>query len=190
MTTLRSRLLHTAVAALGVSILACGTGCAETSISDKAAAELAAATRASQYKDQQIRAYEWQIAALAQQAHAMQAQYEAAQRELASKLEQATLANAAYAEKLKHEETERLELAARVAAAEAKGKGSRRPDDLRRLIAAIEAQNARLVERIGRLEQKIDAHAQEEKNAARRLAPKERIVDGDIVDPWGFGVRK
>lgn len=192
MTTLRSRSIRSIVLALGVSLLACGTGCAESSVPDKTAAELQAAMRASQYKDQQIRAYEWQLAALSQHVRAMQAQYEATQRELAAKLEQATIATASYADKLKHEEDERQELAARLAVAEAKG-GRGRPDDLRRLIASIEAQNARLVERIGRLEQKIEAHALDEKNAARRPlspTPKERTVDGDIIDPWGFGARK
>jgi hypothetical protein len=65
----------------------------------------------------------------------------------------------------------------------------RRTEDLRRLVVALDAQNARLMERLSRLEQKLDAQAAETRGRPKAARP-ERTVDGDIIDPWGFGARK
>lgn len=181
-----------AIAAIGASLLAPLTGCVEASVHEKTASQLDAMTKAMAYKDQQARVLEWQVASLAHQLREATAKHDAAMRELAPRLTQASEASQACEERLRREEAEQREIAARLAALESGPKGARaRPDELRRLVAVLDAQHARLVDRIERLSQKLDARAAEEKNAARqRPVKQERTVDADIVDPWGFGLRK
>jgi hypothetical protein len=164
--------------------LATLSGCVETAVYEKTAAQLDAATRAGGQKDQQIRGLEWQVAVLAQQVREAELRAGAAQRELAAQLRELTAQNAALAERLKKEEEDRRRIAGELSADD----GKKRPEDLRRLIAAVDAQNARLMERLGRLEQKIDARAGEER-APHKGPGTGRTIDADIVDPWGFGAR-
>jgi septal ring factor EnvC (AmiA/AmiB activator) len=158
------------------------TGCVETAVYEKTAAQLDASMKAAAQKDQQIRGLEWQVAVLAQQVREAELRAGAAQRETAAQLRELAAQNAALMERIKKEEEDRRRLVSEVAADD----GKKRPEDLRRLLAAVDAQNARLLERLGKLEQKIDARGVE---APRKAPGSGRTIDADIVDPWGFGAR-
>lgn len=166
-----------------VGSLTMPSGCVETAVYEKTAAQLDAAARAATQKDQQIRGLEWQVAVLAQQVREAELRAGATQRELAAQLRELTAQNATLAERIKKEEEDRRRLPSELPADD----GKKRPEDLRRLIAAVDAQNARLMERLGRLEQKIDARGEE--RAPRKAPGSGRTIDADIVDPWGFGAR-
>lgn len=178
--------------ALGVATLAGGTGCVETSVYEKTAAQLDLTTRAAQQKDQQIRMLEWQVAVLGQQLREAQLREAVAQRELGAQVRDLSVSNAALNEKVKRQEEEsaRPPLPFPGDDPRAPPADRRRVDDLRKLVAALDAQNARLMERLARLEAKLDARAAEDRNRPRGAARPERNVDADIVDPWGFGARK
>ena len=167
-------------------------GCVETGIYEKTASQLEEVRRASARKDEEIRAYQWQAAALGQQLRDAQARGEALQRELSTQVQQLTASNASLTERLKKVESERTALA--LAASEpppATRDGrplaaSLRPEDLRRMIAATDARNAQIVEELARIERLL--------GSAPRAAPVESrsqaAQGGDVVDPWGFGSRK
>ena len=179
-----------ALAAVGASVLAGATGCVETSVYERTANQLDLARRAAQAKDQQIRALEWQVVALAQQLREEQLRGEASQRELSGRVQQLGAANAALTERVKKQEEEaRASLALPGDDRRASPGERRRREDLRRVVMTLDAQNTRLLERLSRLEQKIDAQAADARKHPRAARP-ERTVDGDIVDPWGFGARK
>jgi septal ring factor EnvC (AmiA/AmiB activator) len=176
------------------------TACVETSVYEKTAAQLEQASRASQQKDQQLRALEWQVVTLGQQFRESAARSEAMQREIWAQLQQASAANATLTEQLKKAESDRTSLAVNVAAEAAGGAKGKppaaqlRPEDLRRLLAALDARNNQLLERINHLEQLIQAHP-----AGGATLPFPRPEGGaprhepgpiDVVDPWGFGSRK
>jgi hypothetical protein len=183
--------LRLAVLGVAVASLLSATGCVESAVYEKTASQLDAATRAAQQKDLQIRTLEWQIVTLAQQLREAQLRGEAGQRELATQVQQLTAANATLGERIKarEEESARPPLPFPGDDGKAPPAERRRGDDLRRIVAALDAQNARLVERLNRLEQKLDARAAEERNHPRATRP-DRTIDADIVDPWGFGARK
>ena len=182
-----------AAALLSAVLLFASTGCVETSVYDRTAAQLEQAGRASQQKDQQLRALEWQVVSLGQQFRDSAARSEAIERELWAQLQQATAANAALQERLKRAESERASLASNLVEEAAVAKGSPavqlRPDELRRLLAAVDARNTQLLERISHLEQLIQSRTAE---AVARPHPRpEPTGPGtDVVDPWGFGSRK
>ena len=172
------------------------TGCVETSVYDKAAAQLELAGRANQQKDQQLRALEWQVVSLGQQFRESAQRSEATQREIWGQLQQAAAANAALQERLKKSESERASLASNVVEEAAGGAGGKqgaqlRPDELRRLLAGVDARNAQLLERINHLEQHLDqlilSRATE---GGTRAHPRPEPGVIDVVDPWGFGSRK
>jgi septal ring factor EnvC (AmiA/AmiB activator) len=172
------------------ALLAGATGCVEASVYEKTAGQLDVAGRAIQQKDQQIRTLEWQVVMLSQQLREAQLRGEASQRELGAQVAQLGAQNAALTERVKAAEEARERLATFLAADDGKAPGGKsRPDELRRLAAALDAQNAKLIERIGRLEQKIDARAAEDRSQPKPPRP-DRNVEGDVVDPWGFGARK
>jgi hypothetical protein len=181
-----------AVPLLAVALLG-ATGCVETSVHEKAVAQLAEAGHASQQKDQQLRALEWQLVSLGQQFRESAARSEGIQREIWTQLQQASAANATLQERLKKAESDRASLAANVAeegSAVAKGKpqgAQLRPEELRRLLAALDVRNGQLLERINHLEQLIQARP-----ASGATLPFPRPEPGviDVVDPWGFGSRK
>lgn len=177
--------------ALGAALLAGATGCVETSVYERTASRLEQATRAAQQKDQQIRALEWQVVTLAQQLREAQAREAAARRELSAQVQQLTAANAALGERVKkhEEESARPPLPFPGDEKHAGPADRRRTEDLRRMVVALAAQSTRLMERLARLEQKIDAQAAEAHGRPKPARP-ERTADGDIVDPWGFGARK
>lgn len=180
------------VAALGASFLAGAPACVETAVYERTAAQLDQATRSGQQKDQEIRALQWQVMNLAQQLRESQLRGEAAQRELAAQVQQLAAANSALGEKVKKQEEDagRPPLPFPGDEKGAAPADRRRTEELRRLVTALDAQNARLMERLARLEQKIDAQAQDAKGRPKAAGRQERTVDGDIIDPWGFGARK
>lgn len=174
-------------------------GCVESGSYEKAAAELNQARQASWQKDQRIRALEWYYASMNQQVQANRARDEAAQRDLAAKIAELEAANAALAERLKKKDEEQQRgggypfaladdgakdgAAARKAAA-----APLKPDEMRRLLASIEARNAKLAESLARVERLLQEQADRENKGAPR--PARRTINGDLVDPWGFGERK
>jgi len=176
-----------AAATLAAALLAGATGCVETSVYDKTAGQLDLASRSVQQKDQQIRALEWQVVMLSQQLREAQLRGEASQRDLGGQVAQLGAQNAACAERVKAAEAARERLSSFMAADEgAPTSGGRpRPDELRRLAAALDAQSAKLMERIGRLEQKIDAHAAEARSQPHK-PPPDPNADGRAINPWGI----
>lgn len=174
-------------------LLVASTGCVETSVYDRTAAQLEQLGRASQQKDQQLRALEWQVVSFGQQFRESAARSDAIQRDLWAQLQQATAANAALQERLKRAESERASLASNVVGEAAVAKGNPavqlRPDELRRLLAAVDARNTQLLERINHLEQLIQSRTAEAV-ARPHARPETTGVGTDVVDPWGFGSRK
>jgi chromosome segregation ATPase len=185
---MNARCIEAAVALLAAALLTGTTGCVETSIYEKTAGQLDLASKSIQQKDQQIRTLEWQVGVLSQQLREAQLRGEAGQRELGGQVAQLGAQNAACAERVKASEEARERLATLMAATDqgAAGQGGHpRPDDLRRLAAALDAQNAKLMDRIGRLEQKLDAHAAEGRSQPPKPSP-ERSGGGTPGNPWGI----
>ena len=169
-------------------LLALGSSaCVETAAYEKTAAELDQARRVVAYKDQQIQAFQWQLTVLGQQLREAQQRGEAQQRDLAARLQQLGDANAELAQKLKEAEAHKdpspvAEEPPQRAAAPT------RPEDLRRMIAAVDARNAQLAESLARIERILargGPHPDDDR--AQRARGN---VSGDLVDPWGFGSRK
>jgi|HubBroStandDraft_2_1064218.scaffolds.fasta_scaffold414250_1 hypothetical protein len=166
------------------------TACVETAAYEKTAAELDQARRVVAYKDQQIQAFQWQLAVLGQQFREAQQRSEAQQRELAARLQQLGEMNAGLASKLKETEAHGQPFEAE---GEPLPKAAARPDDMRRLIAAVDARNAQLAESLARIERLLLGRGAPRAEGSRReddVARKARDLSGDLVDPWGFGSRK
>jgi hypothetical protein len=183
------------LATLALVLPLAAAGCVESSVQEKTAAQLDGAIRAGQLKDQQLRALEWQLVTLAQQLRDTQLRSEAAQRDLYGQIRELTAANAALAERLKREDAPRPPLPfpaeeAPSLSLSGSGSGLKRADDLRRLVAALDARHAEILERIAHLEKQIEQRAVEERAAARAQPAPARRVDTDVIDPWGFGSRK
>lgn len=187
MKPLRSTFGHLA---LGAALLSGGAGCVEAVVYEKAASQLEATKSALQQKDQQIRGLEWQIVTMAQQVRDAQLRGDAGQKDLAAQVQQLTVANAALGERLKMKDEESARPPLPFPGDDKSAPPDRRrAEDLRRLVAALDAHNARLIERLNRLEQKIDARAVVDDRNRPRPARPERTVDNEIIDPWGFGTR-
>ena len=138
------------------------TACVETGIYEKAVSQLEEAKHAAARKDEEIRAYQWQAAALTQQLREAQARTEALQRDLFTQLQQLTVSNASLTERLKKVESERAALALAAsepppATRDGKPVPGLRPEDLRRMIAATDARNAQIVEELARIERLLGA---------------------------------
>jgi hypothetical protein len=170
----------------GVVALA-STGCVEAAAYEKTAAELEQARRVAAYKDQQIQALQWQLAVLGQQLREAQQRSDAQQRELASRLQQLGEMNADLAGKLKDAELRRQPFEV---ADESPPKGPAKPEELRRMIAAVDARNAQLAESIARIERLLLGRRPIPASAPAPTDDRPRAVTGDLVDPWGFGSRK
>ena len=166
------------------------TGCVETSVYEKAARDLEAVQRTSAQKDLQVRSLQWQLAQLGQQVYEAQQRNEAYQAQLRAEIQKLAAQNAELAERLTKEEQARAALLATAAAdtAAPPGRAGGRADDVRRLIAALDARNAQIVEQLGRIERQLAA------SAAVRAPPEGRVErrapGSDIRDPWDFGSRK
>ncbi|APR86641.1 Hypothetical protein A7982_11990 [Minicystis rosea] len=178
-------------AAMGAVIAIGATGCVEAAVYERTAAQLEATTRAAEQKDRQIRALSWQVAALSQQLREGQARSEAAQSELAAQVRELAAANAAQRDRLKakEEESARPPLPFPGDDGARTPEARRRNEEMRRLSAALDAQNARLLERLTRLEQKLDARPDDRRKPPAPAQP-ERTVSTEIIDPWGFNVWK
>jgi chromosome segregation ATPase len=180
------------VVASVVLLLVGAAGCVETSVHEKVTAQLEQAGRANQQKDQQLRGLEWQLVSLGQQFRESAARSEAMERDIWTQLQQAAAANATLQERLKRAESERTSLTTAIVedAAGAKGKpagAQLRPEELRRLLAALDTRNAQLLERINHLEQLIQTRTANA-GALPFTRPEPGVID--VVDPWGFGSRK
>ena len=181
------RIVRASILALAAPLV---VGCVESAAHEKAKADLAQAQQVSWQQGQRIRALEWQLASLAQQAQQSQQRYEVAYRALSDEVQKLNAANAALAERLKAEEAKRLELAPIAAdekaqgGARAQGSCSMREADLRRLLGAIDARNAQVTEALARLEKRLQEQGSEQQKPGR--SPRPPI---DVVDPWGFGGR-
>jgi DNA repair exonuclease SbcCD ATPase subunit len=162
-------------------------GCVESATYDKAASELDQARRAGQQKEQQVRALEWQLATLGQQFREAQIRNEASQRELAQRLQQLNAANESLEVRLKKEESHRPSVPFPVQEEPLPAVGRARPDDLRRLMTALEARNVQLVEALARIEKLLAARGEQDRRAAGSATSPPL---GEVVDPWGFGTRK
>jgi hypothetical protein len=173
------------LAAIAASFTA---GCVETATYEKAARELDQTRQASLQKDQRIRALEWHLAAVTQQAQLLHQREADARREADTRARELAAATA-LAEKAKAEETARRASVFELPEEGPPGKkdaASRacaplRPEDLRRLVAALDARNAPTAEAIARIEKLL------REQGARPPPSKPGI---DVVDPWGFGARK
>jgi chromosome segregation ATPase len=156
-------------------------GCAETVAPEHAQFE--EARRLLDRRDVEVRAYQWQLATLAHQLEEGRARSDAIQRELMVQVRDLTATNAALGERLKRAESDRAALAALP-------EGTKGPRDnveaLRRVLAASEAQNARVAEELGRLSKLLAAR----NGGEAGTAPSAGRPTIDVVDPWGFGSRK
>jgi hypothetical protein len=168
-------------------LLALGSSaCVETAEYDKTVAQLDQARRVVAYKDQQIQAFQWQLTVLGQQLREAQARSEAQQRDLTARLQHLGETNAELAWKLQ-EATVRKEPFPVAEEPPQKSAALAHPEELRRLIASVEARNAQLAESIARIERLLGSPGTRGDDDGARRA---RGVSGDLVDPWGFGTRK
>jgi septal ring factor EnvC (AmiA/AmiB activator) len=176
----------TAVLALGAP------ACVDSSAYEKSMSQLEDVRHAAAQKDDQLRAYQWQLGALAQQLREGQQRSDALQRELFAQVQQLTATNASLAERLKKAESDRAGLlSAAAAAADAPpardGKGPR-PEELRRMLAAADARNAQIVDELARIERLLGNSGGPRIHGGETAGSKPGV--GDVVDPWGFGSRK
>jgi hypothetical protein len=182
--------------ALCALLALCGTACVESGAYEKSLSQLEDARHASAQKDDQLRAYQWQLGALAQQLRDAQQRSDTLQRELFAQVQQLTATNGSLAERLKKAENDRAGLlAAAAAAAEPPvgrdGKPGReplRPEELRRMLTAAEARNAQIVDELSRIERLLGSSPRA--HGGEVTAGKPGMGVGDVVDPWGFGSRK
>jgi DNA anti-recombination protein RmuC len=186
------RPLLVSLAAVTGALALGATGCVETSLYEKTALQLEEAHRAATQKDQQIRALQWQLAQLGQQLYEAQQRTEAYQGQLQAQIQKLGAQNAELAERLTREERARATLLAATVAESASppGRAGARPDDVRRLIAAVDARNAQIVEQLGRIERHLGSRPGLGGDAAGGAGARTPQPGGDIVDPWGFGSRK
>lgn len=177
--------------ALAFALLAVGaTGCVETGLYERAALDLDGARRDNAQKDQQIRALQWQLGSAGQQIQAITQQDAATIGDLERRVQGASVANQALAERLKIREQEAQKLAAAVARAEDDASAKHappgstvrlRPEDLKRIEAAVGSRDAEVSKLLARVEKLLGDRAA---RAARPGERPPRVLDGDLVDPW------
>ncbi len=185
-----------AAQALVASLLAAGaTGCVESGLYEKTARDLDVSRRENGVKEQQIRALQWQLASAGQQMQAISQQDAMVLADLDRRVQEATAANRALAERLKTREEEAEKLTLAVARAEEEASAKRgppgptvrlRPEDLKRIEAAAASRDPEVSKMLARMEKILSDRA------ARAAAPGERaqrFVDSDLIDPWN-GDRK
>jgi len=177
------------VCALVASLALGATACVEAGTYEKAEGQLAEARRAAVQRDTEIRAFQWQLAALGQQLHEAEERHEAAQHELHAQVQQLTTTNATLAERLKKSESEHAALLLTVSAeSQPTAATGRDPhaDDLRRRMALEEARGAAILEELGRIEQLLaksppaTSHPSGEGTSRRGT-----VGTSDVTDPWG-----
>lgn len=185
-----------AASSLVVGLLAAGaTGCVGSAAYEKAAFDLDTSRRENVLKEQQIRALQWQLASAGQQMQAISQQDAVVLADLDRRVQEATTANRALAERLKEREQEAAKLTLAVARAEEEAASRHsptgptlrlRPEELRRIEVAASARDPEMSKLLGRLEKILS------ERSARVAVPGERpprVVDGDLIDPWS-GDRK
>jgi len=173
--------------AMAIAVALSAAGCVDTATYDKTVSEVAELRRASQLKDEQLRAMQWQVMGVAQQLREQAARSEAMQREMQAEVVRLSAANATLAEQMKRVEDERARLAAAeegVAVASRSG-GTVRAEDVRRLLAAMEARHAAVLQELARIQRTL-AGARGEPPVNKAAA---RPSELDLIDPWG-GSRK
>lgn len=173
-------------------LLAAGvTGCVETSLYEKAALDLDGARRENGLKEHQIRVLQWQLASAGQQLQAATQKDSTALADLDRRVQEAAEANRALAERLKAREQEAEKLTLALARAEDEASAKRgpqgptlrlRPEELKRIEAAVSSRDAAVSKLIARLEQILDRAA-----AASSGQRPPRGVENEIVDPWNGG---
>ena len=173
-------------------LLAAGvTGCVQTALYEKAALDLDGARRENGLKEQQIRVLQWQLASAGQQLQAVTQKDSAALADLDRRVQEAAEANRALAERLKTREQEAEKLTLALARAEDEATAKRgpqgptlrlRPEELKRIEAAVSSRDAAVSKLIARLEQLLDRAA-----AASSGQRPPRGVESDVVDPWTGG---
>lgn len=169
------------------------TGCVETALYERAALNLDGARRDNGLKDQQIRALQWQLASAGQHHQVLTQKDAVALAELDRRMQEASAANRALAERLKAREKEIEKLTLALAHAEEEAAAKRgpqgptvrlRPEELKRLEAAVSARDAEVSELIARVEKLLA------ERAAAAASPGERPprgIETDVVDPWNGG---
>lgn len=173
-------------------LLAAGvTGCVETGLYEKAALNLDGARRENLQKDQQIRALQWQLAAAGQHVQALAQQDAATIAEMEHRVQEDSAANRVLAARVAAKEQEAAKLTLAVARAEEDaasaahgpaGPSARlRPEDLKRIEAAASGRDAEVTKLLARIEKIL---ADRSARAARPGERPQRVVDGDLVDPW------
>ena len=185
-----------AARALVVALLAAGaTGCVESGLYEKATRDLDVSRRENGQKEQQIRALQWQLASAGQQMQAISQQDAIVLADLDRRVQEATAANRALAERLKtrEEEAEKLKLAVARAEEEASAKRGPpgptvrlRPEDLKRIEAAASSRDPEVSKMLARMEKILSDRAARAATAGERSP---RFVDTELIDPWN-GDRK
>jgi hypothetical protein len=174
-------------------LLAAGvTGCVETALYEKAALELDGARRENGMKEQHIRALQWQLASAGQQLQELSQKDATALADLDRRVQEASEANRALAARLKAREQEAEKLTLAVARAEDEASAKRgpqgptlrlRPEELKRIEAAVSSRDAEVSKLVARVEQLLDRAA-----AAASSGPRPpRGVESDVIDPWTGG---
>jgi hypothetical protein len=173
--------------------------CVDNAVHEQTVQKLEETRRALAVKDTEIRAYQWQLASVAQQIQETQARSDAREKELHAQMRELAAASAALGERLKKVEIEGAVLAA--APPPAPGDAGRdarpgvRPEELRRLFAAADARNALVLEQLARIERLLSGGAGAPGLPAAGVAPGSRQrgpqpPPAEILDPWNFGSRK
>ena len=186
-----------AARALVAVVLAVGpTGCVETGLYEKAALDLDGARRENLQKDQQIRALQWQLAAAGQQVQSLAQQGATTIAEMERRAQEDAAANRVLAARVAAKEQEAAKLTLAVARAEEDAASAThgpagptarlRPEDLKRIEAAASGRDAELTKLLARVEKLL---ADRNGHAAHPGERPQRVLDGDLVDPWD-GERK
>jgi uncharacterized membrane protein YccC len=175
--------------------------CVDNAVHESTVQKLEEARRSLAVRETEIKAYQWQLATVAQQIQESQARSDAREKELYAQLRDLAATTAALGERLKKVESEGAAMAlASSAPAGDPGRDGRdvrpslRPDELRRLFAAADARNALVLEQLARIERLLSggpggpgAPALPAANTVPRRPP---LPGADVRDPWGFESRK
>ena len=167
-------------------------GCVETGTYEKAVSDLGQARHAGARKDEELRAYQWQVSVLEQQLRDAQQRSDALRQDFFTQVQQLTAANASLGERLNKVTSERAALTLALSSESTKPEGrdgkviprDGSPDALRRMLAAADARNAQILEVLQRLERLLGARP-----AGDAPSINHPEAAADVLDPWG-GSRK
>jgi len=169
--------------------------CVDNAVHEQTVQKLDDTRRALAVKETEIKAYQWQLATVAQQIQETQARSDAREKELYAQLRDLAATTAALGERLKKVESEgtALTLASSTPAGEPARDGrdvrpGLRPEELRRLFAAADARNALVLEQLARIERLLSGGAALPAGSAPPRRPSS--PGADVRDPWSFESRK